>query len=258
MRFIRKTFVHSVVLRLLLIFLLILIPMYTISIVIYNQWMRNMEDDIAKTTIRQMHAYLKGMEASIDQMKLLQYDCLNDVDLNKLAIQWRIMDNYALVVSMNSLQQRLNTIRNSSVYIKDVRAHIVDFGRTISSPNGVGALDEAHFTNVRVPRGVRGAQILQYEGDYCLTTLQEGNVTSRNPLYMIEIRLEESVIGESLKTLNIYDDSHTLLLLGETGLIRDRDASVAFFQADTAPRVENDRLHMLTRSEERRVGNECS
>ncbi len=246
MRFIRKTFVHSVVLRLLLIFLLILIPMYTISIVIYNQWMRNMEDDIAKTTIRQMHAYLKGMEASIDQMKLLQYDCLNDVDLNKLAIQWRIMDNYALVVSMNSLQQRLNTIRNSSVYIKDVRAHIVDFGRTISSPNGVGALDEAHFTNVRVPKGVRGAQILQYEGDYCLTTLQEGNVTSRNPLYMIEIRLEESVIGESLKTLNIYDDSHTLLLLGETGLIRDRDASVAFFQADTAPRVENDRLHMLT------------
>ena len=245
MSFFRKTFVNSVVVRMLLIFLLILIPMYTISIAIYDRWMKNIEDNIAKSTITQMHAYLDGLESSIDQMKLLQYDCLNDADLNKLAIRWRIMDNYALVVSMNSLQQRLNTIRNSSVYIRDVRAHIVDFGRTISSPNGVGVLDEAHFLHVRVPKGVRGAQILHYDGDYCLTTLQEGNVTIRNPLYMIEIRLNDQVIAESLDTLNIYDDSHTILLFDPNSWIEDSALSAALYRADNDPKEESDRLQLL-------------
>ncbi len=237
---------HSVVFRLLLIFLLILIPMYTTSILIYRQWMKNMEDDIAKTTVAQMHVYLSGLENSIDQMKLLQFDCLNDVDLNKMAIRWEIMNTYELVVSMNNLQQRLNTIRNSSAYIKDVRAHIVDFGRTISSPDGVGLLDEAHFQNVRVPRGASGDQILQYEGDYCLTTLREGSVTGRNPLYMIEIRLNENAIGDSLDTLNIYDDSHTVLLLNTDGIIADDNASVEYYITDTGNLTEEDRFQLYS------------
>lgn len=237
---------HSVVFRLLLIFLLILIPMYTTSILIYRQWMKNMEDDIAKTTVAQMHVYLSGLENSIDQMKLLQFDCLNDVDLNKMAIRWEIMNTYELVVSMNNLQQRLNTIRNSSAYIKDVRAHIVDFGRTISSPDGVGLLDEAHFQNVRVPRGASGDQILQYEGDYCLTTLREGSVTGRNPLYMIEIRLNENAVGDSLDTLNIYDDSHTVLLLNTDGIIADDNASVEYYITDTGNLTEEERFQLYS------------
>ena len=174
--------IHSVFYRLLLVFLLVLIPMYTTSILIYQLWMKNMDDNLARTTITQMHAYLNRLEDSITQMRLLQFDCLNDVDLNKLAIRWEIMDTYSRVVSMNNLQQRLNTIRTSSPYIRDVRAHILAFGRTVSSPEGVGPLDEEHFLNVRLPRGIGVSPIVKYNDDYCLTTLQEGSLTGRNPL----------------------------------------------------------------------------
>lgn len=235
MRTRESTGIHSVFLRLLLVFLLILVPMYTTSLLVYRQWMRNMEDDIAKTTVAQMNTYLGDLVNSIDQMKLLQFDCLNDVDLNKLAIRWEVMDTYSLVVSMNNLQQRLNTIRNSSTLIRDVRAHITGIRRTISSPNGVNLFDEDHFLNVRVPRGASGDQIVQYEGDYCLTTLQEGSVSGRNPLYMIEIRLDRNALGNSLNALNIYDDSHTILCLNSDGLIADRDASLDYYTSDAGP-----------------------
>jgi two-component system, sensor histidine kinase YesM len=239
-----STGIHSVFFRLLMIFLLVLIPMYTTSILIYQQWMKNMEDDIAKTTVSQMNTYLSGLENSIDQMKLLQFDCLNDIDLNKLAIRWEIMDTYSRVISMSNLQQRLNTIRNSSAYIKDVRAHIVGLGRTISSPDGVNPLDEAHFLNVRVPRGASGDQILQYEGDYCLTTLREDSVSGRNPLYMIEIRLDKTALGNSLKALNIYDDSHTILRLNSDGVIADREASLAYYEEDAEPLTVDGRFQI--------------
>jgi len=242
----RKTKTHSVVLRLLLIFLLILIPMYSTSILVYRQWMKNMEDDIAKTTITQMRAFLGRLEDSIDQIKLLQFDCLNDEDLNKLAIRWEIMDMYSLVISMNNLQQRLNTIRNSNTMIKDVRAHIVTFERTVSSPDGVEALDEDHFLNVRVPKGVKGAQIILYNGDYCLSTLQEGSVSVRNPLYMIEVRLDAAAIGETLNTLNIYDGSHTILLINGEGLIPDSDESLGIYQADGSEKIAGDQFELLS------------
>jgi two-component system sensor histidine kinase YesM len=243
--------IHSVFYRLLLVFLLVLIPMYTTSILIYQLWMKNMDDNLARTTITQMHAYLNRLEDSITQMRLLQFDCLNDVDLNKLAIRWEIMDTYSRVVSMNNLQQRLNTIRTSSPYIRDVRAHILAFGRTISSPEGVGPLDEEHFLNVRLPRGIGVSPVVKYNDDYCLTTLQEGSLTGRNPLYMIEIRLNTAALGESLGTLNIYDGSHTILIFNEDGLISDNEASAALFRSDTVPLVEEDRFEQITDNNER-------
>ena len=243
--------IHSVFYRLLLVFLLVLIPMYTTSILIYQLWMKNMDDNLARTTITQMHAYLNRLEDSITQMRLLQFDCLNDVDLNKLAIRWEIMDTYSRVVSMNNLQQRLNTIRTSSPYIRDVRAHILAFGRTISSPEGVGPLDEEHFLNVRLPRGIGVSPIVKYNDDYCLTTLQEGSLTGRNPLYMIEIRLNTATLGESLNTLNIYDGSHTILIFNEDGLIPDHETSAALYLSDTVPLVEEDHFEQITDNNER-------
>lgn len=238
--------IHSVFSRLLLVFLLVLIPMYTTSILIYQLWIRNMEDNIARTTTTQMHAYLNRLEDSITQMRLLQFDCLNDIDLNKLAIRWEIMDTYSRVISMNNLQQRLNTIRSSSPYIRDVRAHILTFGRTISSPDGVGTLDLDHFQNVRLPRGINICPIVQYNGDYCLTTLQDGSVTGRNPLYMVEIRLNTVALGESLDTLNIYDGSHTLLIFNKDGFISDNRTSDDILRTDTIPMPEEDHFEQMT------------
>jgi two-component system, sensor histidine kinase YesM len=107
---------------------------------------------------------------------------LNDDALNNLAIRWVTMTPYQRVDNMLLLRQRLQTIKNSSVYIKNVSAHIRPIQRTISANTGIDAFVVNHFEFIRSGVDVKGAQIVSYDGGYYLSTLQYGRLTSNHPL----------------------------------------------------------------------------
>ncbi len=203
---------NSIFKRLVITFLVIMLPIYALGIYIYQWGLHTVEAEIQSSAVAQVSFYLEGLEKEIERMKILQYDCLNDEYLNKLAIRWEVMDNYGIVESMRQLQLRLITIQNSSAYIKSVSAHIRPLGKTISSRSGVDALDEDKFLNIRVPSGVRGAQIVEYDGGHYLTTLQQDNFSSRNPIYMIEIELNQAAFRQALLQFNTYEGSGCMLL----------------------------------------------
>ena len=208
----RHLFANSVFTKVVIVFLITIIPMYALGIYIYNWGLHTVESEISKSTIAQMAFYLKGLESEIERMKILQYDCLNDEHLNKLAIRWEIMDNYSRVESMRQLQQRLITIKNSSNYIQNVCAHIVANSRTISSNTGVDALALDRFEHIRVANGMRGAQIIPYQNSFYLSTLQRNSLTGRNPLSMVEIELNKIAFAQALTQFNTYADSGSLLV----------------------------------------------
>ncbi len=217
---------NSIFKRLILTFLIIMIPIYALGIYIYQWSLHMVENEISGSTIAQVSYYLEGLEEEIERMKILQYDCLNDEYLNKLAIRWEIMDNYSIVESMRQLQLRLITIQNSSAYIKNVSAHIFPFNKTISARSGVDALNKDKFQNIRVPSGVRGAQIVNYNGGYYLTTLQQDNFSSRNPIYMIEIELNRDMFRQAFAQFNTYKGSGSMLInLNDQSLFVSQSAS---------------------------------
>ena len=210
---------NSIFARLLATFLLIMIPIYALGIYIYNWGLHTVENEIAKSTVSQLSFYLDGLENEIERMKLLQYDCLNDDALNNLAILWEIMTPYQRVDNMLRLRQRLQTIKNSSIYIKNVSAHIRPIQKTISANTGIDAFSVNHFDFIRSGEDVKGAQIVPYDGGYYLSTLQYGRLTSDHPFYMIEIELSPEVFGQALLQFNIYEGSGSVLVDLSTGAI---------------------------------------
>lgn len=210
---------NSIFSRLVATFLLIMIPIYALGIYIYNWGLHTVENEIAKSTVSQLSFYLEGLENEIERMKMLQYDCLNDDALNNLAIRWETMTPYQRVDNMLLLRQRLQTIKNSSNYIKNVSAHIRPFQRTISANTGIDDFDVNHFENIRSGVDVKGAQIVSYDGGYYLSTLQYGRLTSDHPLYMIEIELSPEVFGQALAQFNIYEGSGSVLFDLSTGAV---------------------------------------
>jgi len=189
-----------------------MIPIYGLAVYIYNWGLFTVKGEISKSSVAQVSFYLEGLEKEIERMKILQYDCLNDENLNKLAIRSKIMSIYEKTESIRALQQRLVSIKNSSAYIKNVSAHIPPLERTISSNSGMDNLDVEKFENIIVPQGLGGAQLISYDGGMYLSTLQERDIQSRDPLYSIVIELDREVFKQALSQFNTYERSSSVII----------------------------------------------
>ncbi len=221
------TIKSSIFVKLIATFLAAILVIASLGIYMYNWSLKTVKDEIFKSTTAQVTFYLEGLEAEIDRIKILQYDVLNDEDLNKLAIRYSIMDEYETMESMRKLHHRLVSIHNSNAYISNVSAHIYPIQKTISSKKSVNVLDTDKFETLRIPEGMKGAQLLMYNGSLHLTTFLTGNM-GLSPLYMIEIELNTSVFREALKQFDTYPDSRSILLDITNGLTIHSDEDQLF------------------------------
>lgn len=223
MKILKLSFKRSIFSRLVVTFLIIMIPVYMLGIYLYNWGLRTIKGEISKSTIAQVSFYLEGLEKEIERIKILQYDCLNDEFLNKLAIRWEILSVYQRTESMRMLEQRLFTIKNSSRYIKSVSAHILPIRRTISTNHGVDDIDMERYQGVRVPNDIKGAQIINFKGGLFLSTSKQSYLQSYQPLYIIEIELDKEAFRNALVQFNTYSESGSVLvnLLGNDIITRE-------------------------------------
>lgn len=202
---------RSIFVRLVLTFLLIMIPIYALALYIYNWSLSTLQGEIYKSTLAQSHYYMNGLEKEIERMKMLQFDCLNDESLNKLAYQSEVMSIYDFVQNINLLRQRLSTIRNSSDYISNVSAHIATIGRTVSSEKGMDGLIEDEYLHVRAPSGQKGARIVLYQGEFYLSTVQDNAISSQHPPMIIQIRLNRESFLRAVRQFDTYPGSEAAL-----------------------------------------------
>jgi len=218
------TIKSSIFVRLIATYLAAIIVIAALGIYMYNWSLRTVKNEILKSTTAQVKFYLEGLEEEIDRIKILQYDALTDEDLNKLGVRYEIMDEYELMESMRKLHYRLVSIQNSNTYISDVSAHIYPINKTISAKNGVNPLDESRFTSLRVPEGMKGAQLIMYNNQLHLTTTLIGKMRL-NPLYIIDIQLNTDEFKHALEQFNTYPESKSILFNVNNGLIIHSDDS---------------------------------
>lgn len=225
------SFKNSIFLRLIVTFLLIMLPIWLFGIYIYNWIVQTAREDISKTSISQIEYYLSDMENEIERIKMLEYSLLEDDDLNGVAFKWETIGLIEQTVHINSLLKRLYTIENSSMYIKNVSVHIASIEKTISI-DGVGPLDEAHFHGIRSVYG-QGSQVIEWHGDFYLSASKPYGVRDAGPLFSVEIELDKARLREDLYKFNTYPDSGALLLYEHNGVLLSM-ATAFFEQTDTA------------------------
>jgi two-component system sensor histidine kinase YesM len=234
-KILKLSFKKSIFSRLVVTFLIIMIPVYMLGIYLYNWGLRTIKGEISKSTIAQVSFYLQDLEKEIERIKILQYDCLNDEYLNKLAIRWDVLSTYEKTESMRLLEQRLVIIKNSSRYIKNVSAHILPIKRTISTNRGVDDIDMERYQEIRVPKDIKGAQIINFKGGLFLSTSKKDYLPNYEPLYIIEIELNKEAFRTALVQFNTYSESGSVLvnLLENDIITSDPDLNIILANKNT-------------------------
>ncbi|AEI42874.1 sensor histidine kinase [Paenibacillus mucilaginosus] len=209
---------NTIFLRLIVTFLLILLPVLSLGVYLYNWLVDTAREDISKTAGSQIEFYLTDLENQIERMKLLQYSLLEDENLNELALTWQTLGTIDRMEHTNSLVKRLFTIQNSSMYIKNVSVHIATIGRSVSALNGALPFDAERYYDIRSEFG-RGSQVIEWNGSLFLSAAKQSGTRGREPLFTVEIELDNQKLQEALHQFDTYDGSGTMLLPGRSGVV---------------------------------------
>ncbi len=213
------SFRNTIFIRLVVTFMLIMVPVVLLGIYIYQWAIRTTSEDISRTAESQIAFYLSDLENEIERMKLLQYGLLEDTDLNKLAITWETMGTIDRMDKINSVINRIIAVQNSSRYIRDVNVHIRPIGKTLSALVGAGEMDESKFLAFG-DRSVRpgvGTRLIDWRGELYLSAVNTRGSRGREPLFIVELELDRQRLQEALGQFNTYPDSGTLLAFGSNG-----------------------------------------
>ncbi|WP_245855766.1 sensor histidine kinase [Paenibacillus rigui] len=208
---------NTIFLRLLITFLLIMLPIVSLGVYLYHWIVQTASEDISKTAVSQIAFYLTDLENELERMRLQQFGILEDEDLNELTLTWNSMDAFKRTEKINSLWKRLNAIQNSSMYIKNVSVDVFPISKSISSANRTQDLDPLSYYENHPKFDIRNNQVIEWKGSLYLSTAKQSATKGEQPLFIIVIELDTVKLREALSQLNTYAGSGTLLFSKKTG-----------------------------------------
>ncbi len=210
--------------RLIVTFFILMIPLYFIGISIYNWGITTVKIEISNSKVSQINVYMDNLEKEIQRIKNQQSDCLLGDDLNRLANSHLFMDDYDKSYYMLKLQQRLNAIKNSSVYIENAFAIIPSIHKNISGTGSISDIREEDSEMISVIDNSTLSQITYINNELYINAAfptYYANLKSIKPLYAILIKISSNELRKALKQFNSYNGSGTLFLNPEKQFVLD-------------------------------------
>ena len=134
---------------------------------------------------------------------------------------------------INSLRNRLYLVQNSSKYIKEVSVYINPIGRVISSVDGVSPLVKTLYDSVLSVYGNRNTRIIEWKNGLYLSAAKPSGSPKGQPLFIVEIELDQQMLTDALSQFNTYSGSGSLLLSANGG-IQLASGSVASFMKEAS------------------------
>ncbi len=203
---------NSILSRLLLSFLLIVIPVVSIGIVMIVWEKHAIRIQIEQSAMDNVSFLQTNFENEIENINLLQYNLLGDNGLNELVTQFDSLSTSDFYSRIRTIRQRLQVVVNSSNYIENVTVYMPGMGHIISAKNGFLPINETEYNRFYQSQLRSKYPIVIDETGIYVTSLFPLRVESKEPpLYFVKADLSVNKIKGYLGKFNKYSTSNTAL-----------------------------------------------
>ncbi len=233
----------TIFVRLVFTYLIVILPIILLGVYLYNWSYKNASEEVSRNTLAQLSAYLQDLDREIEWMEIQQYDILQEGELRKIALTWELMDGVERKASINYMQHRITSIKNTSAYIKDIYIHIRSIGKTVSGGNGLYVFDWERYDAIRAQAADSDSRLFKLSGTLHLTGAMYGGNEDSEPLALVQIELDNEKLKESLEQVNVYPENGSFLIDEQSGFMLASDD-------DKIPILETYRLEREERSDE--------
>jgi len=184
--------------KLVITFMLVLVPLYGMSLSMNESGSKSVKDEITKSMQAQVHFYLKALETDFARIISLQQEYANDEDLQQLSHFYSITSDIEKRNSINRLRSRLNLLKTSSSYIRNAGISITSMDRTLSTDQTIGPIDKHLFRNLSQSTNRFESPFISSEERLYISVPYPEIALQSGPNFIIGVEVDKSAIRSSI------------------------------------------------------------
>lgn len=194
---------RSIFPKIIAMFLLILLPLYTASLLVNQRGEDNVRKEITGSVQARAHYFSRSLEREIERLTQLQQQYVNDRDLMDLSASSAILNDFQISQAINGLYGRLQLLEASSPYIQSVSVHLSALNKTVTTKGFVLPLEREKFNHLKLTRSQSSGPVLVWSDRLFVRSVYPDRVYSegQNPLYVLEAELSAEALREELARL---------------------------------------------------------
>lgn len=220
----------SIFTKLVVAFLIVLMPVYGLSIQM-NSWGASVvRNEVSRSFQAQLHFYMESLSREMDRVVRLQGTFAVDYDLSRLSLGESDLPSFEITSATKRFQEKLDLIKQSGLYVKSASVYIYPLHRIISTEELSKGMTEAEETELKAYSQdssmspislVDHKLVIRYV--YPVYQVQAG----RSPIFMLETELSEEKIRGFLSNItNQYVGSGAALITNDWSIHVNKNENV--------------------------------
>lgn len=204
---------QSIFPKIIAMFLLILLPLYTASLLVNQRGENNVREEIAGSMQTRTAFFNRSLEREIERLMQLEPQYVNDKDLMDLSVSSAILDDFQISQAINALYGNLQLLASSTPYVKSVSVHLAKLGKTISTDGFVKPLEADKFAYLKLTRSEQSGPVIVWSDRMFVRSVYPDRVYAegQDPLYILEVELSARALEEELGQILLPNDGAALL-----------------------------------------------
>jgi len=199
--------------KLILAFLAVIAPLYGIGLQMNLLGESSVREELSKSLKSKVDFYLNALEVENERMMGLLQRYVVDKDVQHLAFISNTMTIAEWSETVLRIQDKLETIKSSSLYVKSASAHMLTLRRTLSTEKSISdVLDEEYEAVASVYKN-KGPGIFYWRDRLFLAVAYPGSdLPGMQETFVLSIELNLEALKKSLQTITDHERSGAMLV----------------------------------------------
>lgn len=197
--------------KIVLTFIIVVCPLYVMSLMINQSAARNMRSEIMSSMESNIHFYLRSFESEMNRIETLKREYLFDDDFQKISNMSHLMPVHERTTAILRIEKKLELLKNSNLYVNEASVNIPLIGKILYT----NRYDEHVMPSetVRALSHNKQSPLIYWdERLYISGAYPESNYEESPPVFLIAVELSKEQIKESLSGITGVAGGGALLL----------------------------------------------
>lgn len=227
MRFGNRHFHFSIFVKLVLVFLLIFIPFFVLTMLMNRGGEKIVTNGISTSMVAQVYFYYNSLETELMRITKQQQELANDANLTKLSVAGNLIPAYEKVDLISILLTQMNNIQNSSIYIRDINVYMPIIHSTLSTTTSISELEESEFISFYDAVQLADSSIVFWQDRLFLTFFYPNPPlpNKNHPTFLLSIELSIGNLRGMLQNFAVQGEGGAALIHKDWVIASEADES---------------------------------
>ncbi|KIL40730.1 hypothetical protein SD70_11695 [Gordoniibacillus kamchatkensis] len=198
--------------KLVISFLLVIVPIYGVSLMMNQSGKQFVEDKLSEALQSQIHFYLSSLETEISRLIVLKAEYVHDDDFQRLGTAFDLMGDYERIQAILSVKNKLFLLGSSTPFVENVKVFFPTLSRSVNANDLSDNIPKEEVQALLEPANLKSA-IFSYQGRLIMSELYPKTAYNNHlPIMALEIELSESRLKSTLSEIVKHEQGGAALL----------------------------------------------